>query len=438
MVFHNAQKKIANDLHRFRVVNCGRRFGKTTLAVFEMLGKACAKDQNRVAYIANTYQQARDIAWEMLKLHSRPISIAINESRLEIRVQTQDGGSAQILLRGWESVDTLRGQRFDFIVLDEVASMRHFWIGWREVLRPTLTDTKGDALFISTPQGFNHFYDLFNLQDEDQDYQSFHFTSFDNPFIPKDEIEKARLELPEDEFAQEYLADFRKTKGLIYKEFDRLKHVFIFLPDTKFVNTLGAVDFGYTNPFALLIVLKDGDNNYYVREEQYETGKTDEEIARRCKSYEDVERWYADPEAPAAIEVMRRLHLRIKEVKKGKDSVRNGISKVRNLFKQKKLFIHKSCKNLLWELETYQYREPTIEGHERLREEPLKEGDHAVDALRYLIQTDFNALGSVLDSGYSHVELPSAPSLKGGKIEGILNPREQFIYPEEDNLDWRN
>lgn len=61
---------------------------------------------------------------------------------------------SQIILRGWEAVETLRGQSFDFLVLDEVASMRNFWMGWNEVLSPTLTDRAGDALFISTPKGF--------------------------------------------------------------------------------------------------------------------------------------------------------------------------------------------------------------------------------------------------------------------------------------------
>lgn len=104
-----------------------------------MFGKAVAKNDQRVAYIAPTIQQARDIAWEQLKKICRPIAVGKpNESRLEITVNTQAGGTSLIILRGWEAVETLRGQRFDFVVIDEVAQMRNFWIGWREVVRPTL------------------------------------------------------------------------------------------------------------------------------------------------------------------------------------------------------------------------------------------------------------------------------------------------------------
>ena len=180
MLLTPSQTEIAQDTHRFRVVNCGRRFGKTTLAIEEMKGKAVAKP-SRIAYIAPTYQQARDIAWEQLKSELKPIIIKINESRLELTTKTLQGGESLIVLRGWEAIETLRGQKFDFIVVDEIASMRNYWSNWQEVIRPTLTDTKGEALFISTPKGFNHFYELFKKEAEDSDYKSFHFTTYDNP-----------------------------------------------------------------------------------------------------------------------------------------------------------------------------------------------------------------------------------------------------------------
>src|SRR6202020_659777 len=96
-----------------------------------------------------------------------------NESRLEISLPSLKKGESKVFLRGWESVETLRGQSSDFLVIDEVAMMRNFWINWQEVLRPTLTDRKGCVLFISSPKGFNHFYDLYNLQDTDTDFKSF-------------------------------------------------------------------------------------------------------------------------------------------------------------------------------------------------------------------------------------------------------------------------
>lgn len=215
------QDQIAKDKHRFRVVCCGRRFGKTTLAVWEIMSMAALRSGSRIAYIAPTYQQARDIAWDEIKNLSEGIAYQINESRLEIILKNK----SHIYLRGWESVETLRGQAFDFLVVDEIAMMRNWEYNWHEVLRPTLTDKEGTALFISTPKGFNHFYDLYNKEGSDKDYKSYHFRSEDNPHLPSQELGKARKELSESAYAQEYEAEFRTSIGLAHKEWDREIHL---------------------------------------------------------------------------------------------------------------------------------------------------------------------------------------------------------------------
>jgi PBSX family phage terminase large subunit len=381
IILHKGQKEIANDLHRFRVVNCGRRFGKTTLAVVEMIGKAVYGKDRNICYIAPTYQQARDIAWQQLKNLAQPVINTVNESRLELIINTADLGTSRIYLRGWEALETLRGMRFDMLVLDEVASYRNFLSGWHEVLRPTLTDTKGDALFISTPKGFNHFYELYNNEAKDKDYRSFHFTSYDNPFLPKEELDKAKQELTEDRFAQEYGADFRKTEGLVYKMFDRSKHLYKDLVFDK-TSYFAGVDFGFNNPAAVLHIYKDSDNKFYVNKEWYKDHKTDDEIAEYI-STQGFNYVYPDPEAAAAIEAIRRKGVNIREVNKGKDSIKNGISTVSELFKQNRLFIHESCENLIYELETYSYPEKKDMRNED--ENPIKENDHALDALRYAL-----------------------------------------------------
>jgi PBSX family phage terminase large subunit len=342
-----------------------------------------------MAYIAPTYQQARDIAWEMLKKELQPIIIKENESRLELKIRTQDKEESVVQLRGWESIETLRGQQLNFLVIDEVAMMRNFWTNWQEVIRPTLTDTKGEVMFISTPQGFNHFYDLYNLQDSDKDYKSFHFSSYDNPFLPVDELDKAKQELTEDRFAQEYLADFRKTEGLVYKEFDRERHLF---EEPGFdgeafavTKTIGGVDFGFTNPAAVYTIKKDRDSNYWITDEWYKTEQTDAQIA----DYVAALKWnecYPDPESAGGIAELKRRGVNIREVIKNKDSIRNGISAVRELFKSNRLYISSSCANLIWELETYHYpdRKP---GHNEY-ENPVDEDNHAVDAIRYALSME--------------------------------------------------
>lgn len=387
LLLHEAQNKIASSRARFRVINAGRRFGKTVLAVEEMKGLSLARE-SKIAYIAPTYGQARDICWEILKRELLPITKKVNESRLELEVMTKEGKSSFISLRGWESVETMRGQSYDLLILDEVASMRNFLTGWNEVLSPTLVDRKGQAMFISTPKGFNHFYDLFNMPEKDKNYESFHFTTYDNPNIPIDEIEREKLSKPENTFAQEYLADFRKQEGLVYKEFRRDLHIYTGLDERKprnIISTIAGVDFGFTNPTAVITILKDFDGSYWVDGEWYKRGKTDTQIAEYVMAcnFNEV---YPDPESPSAIEQMTRLGVNCKEVVKNKDSIKNGIDRVRALFLQRKLFIHSSCANLINELETYAYPEKRPDHNED--ENPIKENDHALDALRYALFMD--------------------------------------------------
>lgn len=381
MRLHQTQKEIAKDSHRFRVLCCGRRWGKTTLAVEEIKGVALSKNA-RIAYIAPTFQQARDIAWQMLIKELKPITKKVNESRLELEVFNTKGGTSSIALRGWEAIETLRGQFFDFIVIDEVASMRNFNVYWQEVVRPTLTDTKGHCMFISTPKGFNHFYDLFNTKDED--YKSYHYTSYDNPFIPSEEIDKAGKEIPEDRFSQEYLADFRKTEGLVYKEFDRIRHL-ASLEDIEsqsskgFTDTILGIDFGYTNPSSIIPIKIDFDSHYWILEEFYKTGQTTEQIAEQAKLYKPT-KVYADPAEPDRIEILKKSGLNCRDVSK---DIVAGVDKVRELFKQNRIHISPDCHNLIHELETYRYPDKKPDQNEA--EKPVKENDHALDALRYAL-----------------------------------------------------
>jgi hypothetical protein len=385
----DAQKEIARDTHRFRVLNCGRRFGKTTLAAWEMMGVAVAAKDRRIAYYAPTLDDAREIMWGVLVKIVEPLITYRNDTRLELRIRTKDGGESSIHLYGWEAVqhrEKGRGVANDFIVLDEAAKFRDFWVGWDNVLSPTLLDRKGSALFISTPQGFNHFYDLsrmaegFDTRKPNPDFRSFHFTTYDNPHIPKEEIERERLSKPEDSFAQEYLADFRKMEGLVYKEFDRTRHLFDDLtPIGQIIDELVPVDFGFTNPAAVLYIKRDFDNTFWVMSEWYQRGKTDDETIEYAKSLKATA-YYPDPENASGIEKMRRLGMNVREVNK---DVIKGIDAVRQLFRNDKIRVHFSCKNLISELETYRYPEKRANNNEP--EKPVKEFDHALDSLRYAV-----------------------------------------------------
>ena len=379
MKLHKQQAVIAKDKTRFRVICSGRRFGKTILACEEIKGKALYKN-TRICYIAPTYQQARDIAWQTLVKELKPIIKKVNESRLELTVNNLVKGTSLIQLRGWEAVETLRGQHFDFIVIDEVAMMRNFNINWEEVIRPTLTDTRGEVMFISTPKGFNHFYDLYNEQDKDPDFKSFHYTSYDNPHLPVDELDKAKQQLTDDRFAQEYLADFRKTQGLVYKEFNRELHVTKEKP-TQVIDKIAGIDFGYTNPATIIPIEIDSDSHYWIEEEWYKTKQTTDQIAEQALLYKST-KVYADSAEPDRIQILKKAGLNVREVSK---DIVAGVDHVRELFKQGRIHISPDCKNLIHELETYRYPDKKPEKNED--EKPIKENDHALDALRYALYT---------------------------------------------------
>lgn len=378
MEFHPSQKEVARDRHRFRVLRCGRRWGKTTLAIDQIKALAGSRPV-KIAYIAPTYQQARDICWAELRRDLNNVA-EFNEARLEIKLIN----GSLILLRGWESVETLRGQAFDLIVLDEVAMMRNFWLNWQEVIRPTLTDHKGEALFISTPKGYNHFYDLCNLELADDDFKTFHFKTSDNPHIPYEEIQKAEQQLTPERFAQEYEASFEKTEGLVYKEFSRKLHIFTTWPSSPVLTMVG-VDFGTHNPAAVIKVQKDKYGVFYASEELYKTGLTDAQVADYVANLK-VNRCYPDPESASGVLELQRRGVNVREVRKGKDSVRNGINAVRELLKSNRLLIHKTSLNLIFEFETYVYPEAKDGLNEY--ENPIKSNDHALDALRYALMME--------------------------------------------------
>jgi PBSX family phage terminase large subunit len=324
--------------------------------------------------------------WVMLKKQLLGATLETNESRLEIKTATRSGGESYIILRGWESIENLRGQAFDFLALDEVARMRNFWVNWNEVLRPTLTDTKGEAIFSSTPRGFNHFYDLCNQELIDKDFKSFHFTSYDNPFLPVDELEAAKKSLPNDAFIQEYLAEFTKTQGLVYKEFLRERNLYEELPMLKYgkeYQKLGGIDFSYRNPAAVVDIRFDGEH-VFVEDEWYKRERTDAMIADYVKSCKFLA-VYPDPESAGAIAELRQRGINVREVRKGKDSIKSGIQTIREMLLRGDLKINKRCVNTIAEFEMYSYKDEETDRNEP--ENPIKASDHALDAIRYVVSS---------------------------------------------------
>lgn len=207
---HQNQQTIRDSSARFKVVVAGRRFGKTIFAINELIRIALDNPNSRNYYVAPTYRQAKEIAWKML-FNELPVELISSKNEVELSVDLIQG--ATIALRGADNPESLKGVGLNFAVLDEYGEMKESV--WDEAIRPMLIDSKGGAIFIGTPVGYNHFWKLFNKEKDDSDYKSFHFRTIDNLAIPgiPEEVEKARLEMNPIKFSQEIEANFEALVG---------------------------------------------------------------------------------------------------------------------------------------------------------------------------------------------------------------------------------
>lgn len=217
------QQNIIEDQSRFKVIVAGRRWGKTHLSLFELLINkhegVWVHPKKKTWFVSPTYRQSKNIAWNILKeiVYEYPQMI-LKKNEAELSIEFINGSTIE--LKGADNEDSLRGVGLNKVVVDEMAFLKKE--AWTEVLRPALSDKKGSAMFIGTPDGFNYFYDLYqkgrNLEDG---FKSWYFKSIDSPFIDKLEIEAARQELDERTFRQEYEASFETASGRVYYAFDR-------------------------------------------------------------------------------------------------------------------------------------------------------------------------------------------------------------------------
>ena len=205
------QKTVMDDAHRFKVICAGRRCGKSRLAAVTLLleGLQCPSGSG-VMYVAPTQSQARVIIWSLLLDIGRGVIKSSHVNNSEITL----ANGAVIYVRGADRPDTLRGVSLSYAVLDEYADMKPS--AWEEVIRASLSDRRGRAMFIGTPKGRNHFYELFNQEDEE--WRSWLFTTADNPLIHPDEIAAAKRTMSTFSFKQEYMASFDNSGTDTFKE----------------------------------------------------------------------------------------------------------------------------------------------------------------------------------------------------------------------------
>lgn len=205
---------------RYKMVVSGRRFGKTYYAVETCLINA-AQTENEygqdltlrpVYYIGPTYQQAKRDTWRLFKELGGDL---IKETHERDQKITMFNGR-EIWILGADRPDNIRGQGLHYVVMDEYADMKPQV--WDEIVAPMLADVKGHALFIGTPKGKNHFYELARLMKNDPEWGIFLYHSIQNPYLDPNEIEAARKRMSTDSFRQEFEASFATGSGHVFKE----------------------------------------------------------------------------------------------------------------------------------------------------------------------------------------------------------------------------
>ena len=208
------QEEVWNDDTRFKIVAAGRRTGKSRLAAWMLILRALQTEKGHVFYVAPTQGQARDIMWQTLLDLGNPVIVNSHINNLQIKLVN----GATISLKGADRPETMRGVSLRFLVLDEYADMKPEV--FEQILRPALADQKGDALFIGTPMGRNHFYDLYQYGElgDDPTYKTWHFTSYSNPLLDSEEIDVAKKSMSSYAFRQEFMASFEARGSEMFKE----------------------------------------------------------------------------------------------------------------------------------------------------------------------------------------------------------------------------
>jgi len=380
------QQRIASDNHRFRVVSAGRRFGKTFLSIRELARFARYPNQ-KVLFVAPTYRMAKGIVWDQLKARLTQLNWVkkINESDLNIMLIN----GTKINIRGADNFDSLRGLEYDFIVMDEAAMIDQR--AWTEVLRATLSNTQGHALFISTPTGkSNWFYDLFMRHTEDKDnWASFQYTSLDGGRIPPEEIEQARMDLDERTFRQEFEASFETFVGRIAYNFSREESVMsIEDVDTSVIHI--GMDFNVSPMTAAIHVRKD-DTLYQFDEIQMHSANTNDMVDEIKSRYPRSKIFvYPDPSGSARKTVangqtdhsiLTNAGFIVKAPRKHnavRDRINSYNARLKSTDGVRHLYISPNCKHTIESLEKYCYKEGT--------QVPDKgEWDHMFDAASYCV-----------------------------------------------------
>ena len=200
------QREVHKSLKRFNVLVCHRRFGKSVLAINELILHAVNNPNHKLAYIAPTYRQGKAIAWDYLKQYTKPLMyFGGDKNETELRIDLWNGSKIQIY--GADNNDSLRGLGFHGVIMDEYAIMAPRT--WTEIVRPAISDTLGWVIFIGTPMGHNQFWEVYDYALRGhKDWFGKMYRASETGVIPDDELEQAASIMTEEQYNQEFECSF--------------------------------------------------------------------------------------------------------------------------------------------------------------------------------------------------------------------------------------
>ena len=380
------QKKVVKSKARFKVLVTGRRFGKTHLAIRQLIKHASLPDK-KVWFVCPSYRQAKQVCWTALKERLSALNWIKKTNESDLSINLING--SVIALRGADrSYDSLRGVGLDYLVMDEFADIASE--AWYEVLRATLSDRKGGAMFTGTPRGYGNWaYDLYCKGGVDKDWESFQFTTLDGGQVDDKEIESAKSDLDERTFRQEYLATFETYAGSIYYNFEREENVKT-VKDNNTTLHIG-MDFNIDPMSAAVFQIENNVINF-IDEIIIYSSNTEElvkEIQSRYTERQIIV--YPDPACRQRktsaggrtdLTILQNAGLTVR-VKNAHPQIRDRInavnSRLKNTNEQRMMFIDPKCKNIIRGLERHLYKEGTTQ--------PDKDSgfDHMNDAIGYAV-----------------------------------------------------
>ena len=381
---HPGQHAFHVSAARFKVLIAGARFGKSLAAAREVLPDIVRGD-TRGWIVAPSYRlgekEFRYLYADLRQLGVELVRSQLGGARGSSHLITRD--DAEVLVISAAEAHNLLGEELDWVLLSEASQLSEEV--WTRYLRARLSTRIGRLIVPTTPKGTNWIKPLYlrGLDPAFPDWAGFHYATADNPLIPRAEVEDARRTLPERDFREQYLGEFTLKTGLVYDDFSVEAHTLEALPELTGELLVG-VDFGYTNPFAMVFARLDGLGRLVVIDEYYQrkqvTNAHVEALMARVSG--EAARVVVDPSAPALIAELNAQGVRVESAN---NRVLEGIDRVRvrlvtRIDGRPALMISRRCTNLIDEFTRYAWaKEGEDEGF------PAKAHDHALDALRYLV-----------------------------------------------------